>query len=315
MLRLTENPVVADELELSTLNSVLGLHSPTGRWAAYNTPMDGVRRASADEIVFQARAGTPELNCCSVNAARGLGLVSEWALMRDAEGLLLNWYGPGSMTTRLPSGTAVTLRQETDYPRDGLVNIQVEPAEEADFALKLRIPHWSARTSVAVNGTALPPPEAGSYLIVSRTWRPGDRIVLSLDFSVRFWAGERECVGKVSAYRGPLLLTWDRRFNAMDPDDLPTLDVADFPGMVAEWPGTRAPILLLDVTSRDGRTVRLCDFASAGQAGSPYRSWLEIVGVEPVEFSRDNPLRSDRPEGSAAPVEVDAASVGATPTD
>src|SRR4030095_2559566 len=120
-------------LELSTLNSVMGLHSPTGRWATYNTPMDGVRKASAHEIVFQSRAGTPELNCCSVNAARGLGMVSDWALMRDKEGLVLNWYGPGSMATRLPSGEAVRLTQETDYPRSGRVRLAVEPERGATF--------------------------------------------------------------------------------------------------------------------------------------------------------------------------------------
>jgi DUF1680 family protein len=45
MLRLTGNSVIADELEFSTLSSVIGLHSPNGRWATYNTPMDGVREA------------------------------------------------------------------------------------------------------------------------------------------------------------------------------------------------------------------------------------------------------------------------------
>ena len=77
MLRLTGRSVVADELELTTLNSGMGLHSPSGRWSAYDTPMDGVRKASAHDIVFQARAGSPELNCCSVNAARALGLISD----------------------------------------------------------------------------------------------------------------------------------------------------------------------------------------------------------------------------------------------
>src|SRR6266850_5557283 len=104
MLRLSENSIVADELELSTLNSVLGLHSPDGKWSTYNTPMDSVRKASAHDIVFQARAGSPELNCCSVNGARGFGMVGDWALMTSRDGLILNWYGPSTMTTRLGSG-------------------------------------------------------------------------------------------------------------------------------------------------------------------------------------------------------------------
>jgi DUF1680 family protein len=108
MLRLTGASIVADELELSTLNAVIGAHARSGRWVTYNTPMDGVRRASADEIVFQARAGSPELNCCSVNGARGFGMIGDWALLHDADGLILNWYGPGvphpSACCRSPSG-------------------------------------------------------------------------------------------------------------------------------------------------------------------------------------------------------------------
>ena len=96
MLRLTGDPRVADELERSTFNGALGAQHPSGRWWTYNTPMDGVREASAHSIVFQARAGGPELNCCSVNGPRALGMLSEWAVMRDAKGFVVNWHGPGT---------------------------------------------------------------------------------------------------------------------------------------------------------------------------------------------------------------------------
>jgi DUF1680 family protein len=69
-LQLTGDSRAADDLELTTLNGGLGAQHPSGRWFTYNTPMDGVREASAHTIVFQSRAGTPELNCCSVNGPR-----------------------------------------------------------------------------------------------------------------------------------------------------------------------------------------------------------------------------------------------------
>ena len=40
------------------LNASLGAQHPSGRWWTYNTPMDGIREASAHTIVFQSRAGT-----------------------------------------------------------------------------------------------------------------------------------------------------------------------------------------------------------------------------------------------------------------
>jgi DUF1680 family protein len=204
MLRLTGDPLAADELELSTLNQAMGAFAPSGRWSTYNTPMDGRRVPSTQDISFQIRPGSEELNCCSVNAARGLGMISDWGLMRDAAGLVLNWYGPSTFATTV-NDAPVRLTQTTDYPREGRVELAVEPESPLKFNLKLRIPHWSAKTTVKVNGdeAAATP---GTYLSLDREWRPGDRITIDLDMSPRYWVGERECAGKTSAYRGPVLL-------------------------------------------------------------------------------------------------------------
>ena len=129
LLGLTADPVVADELELATLNSALGWFAPNGRWCTYNTPMDGVRKATIHDIGFQCRPGSPELSCCSVNAARGLGLVGDWAVRRDPAGLFLNWYGPGTIDAPLDGGNRVKLTQETDYPAGNQVILRVDPAQ------------------------------------------------------------------------------------------------------------------------------------------------------------------------------------------
>jgi DUF1680 family protein len=294
MLQLTGNPIVADELELSTFNSVLGMHSPTGRWATYNTPMDGVRRASAHEIVFQAREGTPELNCCSVNSARGLGLLSEWAVQRCAQDVTLNWYGPGRIRVPLGDQRFVTLRVVTDYPRDGKIVIEVTPERVERLKLRLRIPAWSASTAAHVNGQVVDGVRPGTYLDIDRAWMPNDKIELKLDMTLHLWVGEQESAGMVSIYRGPLLLTYDRRFNSLDPDQLPTLDSSHLEGQEATWRGRRPPMLLWEVPLKDGQVLRLCDFASAGDGGSPYRSWLRVSGVTPRPFDRAHPLRSGR---------------------
>src|SRR5579871_2076722 len=148
-LRMTGDSRAADELELSTWNAVPGAQTPSGRWWTYNTPMDGERRASAHDIVFQARAGSPELNCCSVNGPRGLGMLSEWAIMTAQDGLALNWYGPSTFTVRLHSGHSVRLTQETKFPASGVIRLKVTPEAEERFTLRLRIPGWSRQTRIS----------------------------------------------------------------------------------------------------------------------------------------------------------------------
>ncbi len=187
MLRLTGDSIVADELELSMLNSGLGMMSPSGRWVTYDTPMDGVREASAHTIVFQARAGSPELNCCSVNGPRALGLLCEWALMRNDKGLAVNYYGPGSMRSYLPESGVVTIQQETDYPLGPCVDLRVSPECRATFTLSLRIPYWSESTHVWINDQEVKGVPCGRYLELRREWSDGDHVRLELDFQLQFW--------------------------------------------------------------------------------------------------------------------------------
>jgi DUF1680 family protein len=280
MLRLTGDARVADELELSTLNSVIGMHSFSGRWVTYDTPPDGKRFAFYTAHPWQGREGSPELNCCSVNGPRGFGMVSDWALVRDDRGLVLNWYGPSSLTARLTDSVDVTLRQRTDYPWDGRIELTVAPSAPADFCLKLRIPRWSTTTRVAINGESVDDVAPGVYLALERRWQSGDTVEIDLDMFLHMWTGELERAGKTSIYRGPILLTYDRRYNDVDPDDLPLLDARNLAYRHVDWPHWLPPAMLLEFTTRDDGTLRLCDFGSAGEGGTPYKSWLSVENVD-----------------------------------
>ncbi|GBC95568.1 hypothetical protein HRbin16_01359 [bacterium HR16] len=276
VLRITGDPTVADELELATYNAVLGAQHPSGRWWTYNTPMDGVRRASAHDIVFQAHQGAPELNCCAVNAPRGLGMLSEWMVMRTAEGVNLNYYGAGKMQVPLTRGRALTLDVQGDYPRRPDVQIGISVTHPTKFTLYLRIPAWSQKTGVWLNGQRVPDMTPGTYLPLQREWRSGDTLRIRFDFNLHAWLGEREQAGKVALYRGPILLAYDQRFNTMDPDNVPTLSFSHLHYAEEQKTGMLPPLFLLRFTGTDGRALRLCDFAGAGVTGTVYRSWLPV---------------------------------------
>ncbi|MBI2297634.1 MAG: glycoside hydrolase family 127 protein [Armatimonadetes bacterium] len=287
MLHLTGDPRVADELERSTLNAVLGAQHPSGRWWTYNTPMDGVRRSSAHEIVFQARAGQPELNCCSVNGPRALAEISNWAVLEDADGLLVNYYGPSAIILR-HAGVAVKLTQETDYPVGGQITLRVEPEQPVELDLRLRIPGWAAGATVELDGKPVPGVQPGRYLTLARRWSKGDTVRLSFPLELRAEPGESSCRGQVSVFRGPLLLAYDAARNGFDEADLPKLDPTALSG--AARPGGEGVLdPWLTVTTPGERPVVLCDYASAGASGSAYRSWLPATRVGPGVFRAQHP--------------------------
>lgn len=295
MLRMTGDSRVADELELSTYNAVLGAQEPNGRWWTYNTPMNGDRKAATQEIAFQARPGSPELSCCSVNAPRGLGMLSEWAVMSAKDGIVLNYFGAGEIAAKTPSGTQVRFAQKTRYPIDGHVSLRIVPENPQTFTLHLRIPGWSRKTAVKANGKAVDGVASGRYLALTREWKPDDTLEIDLDTSPWLWVGERECAGKVSVYRGPVLLAYDPRFDEYDPDKLPEVNANGEARLIdAEMPEPE-PMVLVRFPTTDGKGITLCDFASAGMAGNHYVSWLPAAGLKPSLFSRQNPMRAVRP--------------------
>ena len=277
MLRLTGNSVVADELELSTLNQVLGYQHRSGQWCTYNTPMDGVRGKSTQQIAFQIRPGSEEINCCSANAPRGFGMISDWALMTDGQGLVLNWYGPSTLSAKL-KGAVVAIQQRTDYPRHGRIVLNVLPERDLRFPLKLRIPHWSANNRVKVNGQPIADVKLGAYLVLDREWKTGDTVQVDLDMSLHYWAGERECLGTTSIYRGPLLLVHElnRRGPAPNPDlhfssgwkhldhssvtkEIGAFLEAPFEGAVVTWKGSKFDDAGTARVTIDGKDIAVVD--------------------------------------------------------
>ncbi|HEY2952948.1 MAG TPA: beta-L-arabinofuranosidase domain-containing protein [Verrucomicrobiae bacterium] len=286
MLRLTGDPLVADELELSTFNAWAGAQHPSGRWCAYNTPMDGAREASAHTIVFQSRAGTPELNCCSVNGPRGWGMLSEWAVMKAADGLVVNYLGPFSFEGRLEDGTPIRIRCETGYPLSGKIRLIVEPAESRRFKLQWRIPAWAGPVQAQFNHDNVVFPQPGHYFTLQHQWKSGDEIMLTLELALRATPGDKEQQGRVSLYRGPLLLACDQRFNSFDETAFPLFDLHRLKDVTladsAEKGLVLRPWLLLDVPASGGQTLHLCDFASAGATGTRYRSWLRATNTPPA---------------------------------
>jgi len=300
MLALTGDLQAAEELEWSFYNSILGSQHPSGRWWTYDTPMNGKREASAHTIVFQARAGTPELNCCSVNAPRGLGMLSEWAAMKDNTGAIAIHY-LASMSTRVPleDGRILTLEQTSNYPTGERYYLRPTLDGTAEFTIKVRIPSWAEGSTAAVNAKLAEGVVAGEYFEIKRVWKTGDSVLLNIKIPTWTWVGDGDKAGKVSVYRGPLLLAYDQRFNSFDGNEIPTLDYKKLEGkpMVAET-DVFPPMIVREFQGSDGTPIHLCDFATAGALGTEYISWLPVENAPPPPFYVESPKDGDSiPEG------------------
>ncbi|MGW4753809.1 beta-L-arabinofuranosidase domain-containing protein [Streptomyces chartreusis] len=101
----------------------------------------------------------------------------------DGSALYVNLYSPSRLTW---AEKGVTVTQTTSFPREQGTTLTFGGAGSA-FALRLRVPSWAtAGFRVTVNGSAVSgTPVPGSYFTVSRTWRSGDTVKISMPFRLR----------------------------------------------------------------------------------------------------------------------------------
>lgn len=193
-----------DNFERALYNGANAGLSLDGRLYCYRNPLE--LTGNPKDVI---RNPWYDTTCCPPNLQRILASLPGYFYSTSREGLYVHLYHPGALTWKLEDGSPLAVLQKTNYPWDGTVEITVTPEETKEFTLFLRIPGWSAKHDVTVNGRPIPgSTRAGAYLAVKRTWKPGDIVRLSLDLSPRLTQSNhyiRENLGKVAVERGPLL--------------------------------------------------------------------------------------------------------------
>ncbi len=197
------------------------------------------------------------MNCCSVNAPRGLSEVSRYATVDHDSIAHINYFGKGAYATN-----CMAYSIEGNYPYDNNISMKFHNSG----TVRIRIPEWSVDTCLILNGEALDV-VAGTYY--ETRVREGDSVMIRFDFSIRTLNGENVYSGKKCFYRGPILLGLDQGENPeIDFDNLPSITAEDISEAVCET-FERGRLSL-----RLNNGMILEDFSSLGRNGNPYRSWL-----------------------------------------
>lgn len=164
----------------------------------------------ADRAVPRAassmRAPWFAVSCCPTNVARTFASLAAYAATTDDGGLQLHQFAPLEVRTTLPGGRAVAVDVETDYPASGRVVVR-SVGEPATWTLTMRVPAWAQGATLTVDGQvrAVAPGTAS----VTRTFSPGDEVVLDLPVAPRFVEADPRVDavrGCVAVERGPEVL-------------------------------------------------------------------------------------------------------------
>lgn len=226
----------ADLIEETLYNAILGSVDLPGENFTYTNPLDQ----------DHARYGWHGCPCCVGNIPRTLLMLPTWMYATTTDSLFVNLYIGSTVRVGSVAGTDVEIVQRTDYPWKGGAEIVVNPAEAKTFTVRLRVPNRDVSNlyhgtpeadgieSLAVNGEKLTPVIQDGYAIITRQWKPGDKIQLELPLRVqRVRADERIVAdrGRVALRYGPLV------YNIESVDQDVEGSLAPNSPLTAEWQG------------------------------------------------------------------------------
>ncbi|MBQ3289950.1 MAG: glycoside hydrolase family 127 protein [Kiritimatiellae bacterium] len=281
LLAVTGDPSWADELERTFYNIYLATLSRDGSVFAQYTGLEGARSAGLNNCFM-------EENCCNANGPRGFVAFMRALMTAEGDVASINLYETSTASVELPAlKEKASFETFTLYPKENWVRIVNRTEKPLDFALRLRIPSWSEKTDVKVNGEAVKGVTAGTYCKLRRRWLPGDKVEVTFDMPCKVHLLNNH----VAFTRGPVVLARDARFR--DGNLVERMRAIDFEKGVEMRPVPTgdgdiwmafAAFLPMGAHSESPdnvhpQVVRFCDFASAGNTWtdeSSYRVWLPV---------------------------------------
>ena len=225
-----------DLYEETMYNALLGSTDLAGKVFYYTNPLDA----------NEPRTPWHVCPCCVGNIARTLLMLPTWVYAKSGDGVYVNMFVGSTITVENVGGADVQMVQETEYPWNGKVSVTVNPKAPKNFSVRVRVPQRGISslyrstpdvngiTSISVNGSAVKPKFEKGYAVITRAWKPGDKIDLVLPMKVqRVRASDKieATRNKVALRYGPLMYNIEK----VDQDITKILS-PDAP-LTTEWKG------------------------------------------------------------------------------
>ncbi len=187
----------ADYYERALYNHILASQNPETGMMCYYVPL---RSGSHREF----NAPNDSFWCCTGTGVENHSKYADSIYFHDDRNLYVNLFIASELTWK---AKGLRLRQETGYPEATGVELKFTGDTPVELSLQVRHPFWAtAGFQLAVNGESQTASESGSYAIIRKTWKSGDRVSVRMPFSLRTEAF-KDNPNRFAVMYGPLVLS------------------------------------------------------------------------------------------------------------
>ena len=279
-------------VELELYNNLLGGVSEEGNRFFYQNPLNS---SSSSRYEWHGVA------CCTKYGLLVYGNLSRLIYSYRRGDVYVDQYIGSTANITLEGGN-VRLLQMSDWAWDGYSVIKIEQGAENLDRLLLRIPDWSYKTEIFVNGEKVSYTLEKGYAVIDRELANGDEVKISADMSIkREYSDEKVTTndGKVALRRGVFVYCLEEVDNKSDKiynaplyamfdkeSEIEASEMADFYGGIKVLKADGE--IFYDKESSEKRTLTFIPFyARANRGNSTVAVWV----AEETEAIADLPIK------------------------
>jgi DUF1680 family protein len=212
-----------DVLEKTLYNGLISGVGLDGKSFFYTNAMQ-VSNSLTFPDLERGRSGWFTCSCCPTNVVRLLPSIPGYIYAENGSNVYINLFisGTGNL---MVNNKAVKITQQNNYPWEGGLMFNIDPESTTEMNLMIRIPGWAQNQAIPSNLYAYEQPSAKKieikvngkpvdyqmekgYVVISKKWKKGDKVELTLPMGVqRVVANEslKDDNGKVALQRGPIM--------------------------------------------------------------------------------------------------------------
>lgn len=205
-----------DVLERTLYNGLISGVSLDGGGFFYPNPLESIGQHQRQPWFGCA--------CCPSNICRFIPSLPGYIYAVKDKEVFVNLFLSNTSNLKV-NGKAVQLAQETHYPWDGDITIDIKKNNAGSFQLKLRIPGWVKNQavpsdlyhysdgkrlsySITVNGEKVESDLVNGYFCIGRKWKKGDQVKIHFDMEPRTVRANNKVEadrGRIAVERGPIV--------------------------------------------------------------------------------------------------------------
>ena len=163
------------------------------------------------DFVFGTVTGYP---CCTTNMHQSWPKYVQNLFYATADGgVAALLYASSEVSLKVANDIDLKITEQTQFPFREDVNFMMELSETATFPFHLRIPEWTSKPVVKINGEEVAFSQQQNIIIINREWNNNDTLTLILPMTLRTSKWYKEAI---TLERGPLVYALKVTDNRME---------------------------------------------------------------------------------------------------